>query len=250
MALLATLPILNPEIHTTRRMERWLRGRATVRRLLRAELYLDDPHCAYCRRPLASPDRAVLDHATPRSQGGSDQPSNAMLSCWQCDKAKGNRTISEWKADLLAGLFSIGRSQQGQGMQTQWPVLKALITCESARQNEDETWTLAGVTSHFKIPTEPSPESPLVHTVGVYIELFARDFQERDTVFLTVSAGVEEKGKAEIPCEFTGEPSQVATIGGDIKVKCTSCGQSELGIFWGNRLLGKFPFGTSVASPG
>jgi 5-methylcytosine-specific restriction endonuclease McrA len=106
---LPTLPILNPEIHTTRRMERWLRSRATVRRLLRLELYLDDPHCAYCRRPLAGPDAAVLDHATPRSQGGSDQPSNAMLCCRDCDRAKGARTISEWKSALLAGLFSIGR---------------------------------------------------------------------------------------------------------------------------------------------
>ncbi|HET6324814.1 MAG TPA: HNH endonuclease signature motif containing protein [Planctomycetaceae bacterium] len=106
---LATLPILNPEIHTTRRMERWLRGRCTVRRMLRLELYLQDPFCAYCRRPLACPDAGVLDHATPRSQGGSDQPSNAMLSCRQCDRAKGRRTISEWKAALLAGLFSIGQ---------------------------------------------------------------------------------------------------------------------------------------------
>ncbi len=107
---LATLPILNPEIRTTRRMERWLRGRCTVRRMLRLELYLQDPFCAYCRRPLACPDAGVLDHATPRSQGGSDQPSNAMLSCRQCDRAKGNRTISEWRADLLRGLFAIGPS--------------------------------------------------------------------------------------------------------------------------------------------
>jgi hypothetical protein len=71
-------------------------------------LYQQDPHCGYCRRPLACPDAGVLDHATPRSRGGGDRPSNAILACPQCDRAKGRRTISEWKADLLAGLFAIG----------------------------------------------------------------------------------------------------------------------------------------------
>jgi 5-methylcytosine-specific restriction endonuclease McrA len=106
--MIATLPILNPEVRTTAKLERWLRGRATVRRLLRAELYLEDPHCAYCRRPLAGPWAGVLDHATPKSRGGNDKPSNAILACKACDRAKGNRTISEWRRDLLAGLFSIG----------------------------------------------------------------------------------------------------------------------------------------------
>ncbi len=97
------LPIINPEIHTTRRMELWLRSRRTVRRMLRLELYMEDPHCAYCRRPLACPDAGVLDHATPRSQGGSNQPSNAMLCCRGCDHAKGPRTISEWQRVYLRG---------------------------------------------------------------------------------------------------------------------------------------------------
>ena len=97
------LPILNPEIHTTRRMERWLRGRRTVRRMLRLELWTENPYCAYCRRPLPGPDAGVLDHARPRCQGGGDQPSNAMLSCRQCDQAKGPRTIGEWKADSAGG---------------------------------------------------------------------------------------------------------------------------------------------------
>jgi 5-methylcytosine-specific restriction endonuclease McrA len=101
------LPILNPEVHVSARMDKWLRKRATIRRMLRAELFYQDPHCAYCCKPLAHPDAAVLDHATPKSRGGGDWPSNAMLACRRCDAAKGDRTISEWKADLLAGLFSI-----------------------------------------------------------------------------------------------------------------------------------------------
>ena len=111
--MIAPLPILNPEVHTTRRMERWLRRRATIRRMLRAELFYEDPHCAYCRKPLAGPWAGVLDHATPKSRGGGEGPSNAILACKACDYAKGNRTISEWRRDLLAGLFAIGSGEMG-----------------------------------------------------------------------------------------------------------------------------------------
>jgi 5-methylcytosine-specific restriction endonuclease McrA len=75
--------------------------------MLRLELWLQDAFCGYCRKPLAGPDSGILDHATPKSRGGGDGPSNQILSCRRCDAAKGDRTISEWKADLLAGLFSI-----------------------------------------------------------------------------------------------------------------------------------------------
>ncbi len=112
MTHMTALPILNPEVRTTPRMERWLRRRATIRRMLRAELFYEDPHCAYCRKPLSGPDAGVLDHARPQSRGGGDGPSNAILCCKLCDRCKGDRTISEWKADLLAGLFSIGEERR------------------------------------------------------------------------------------------------------------------------------------------
>ena len=105
------LPIINPEIHTTRRMELWLRSRGTVRRMLRLELYMQDPHCLL---PAAAglPGRWRFDHATPRSQGGSNQPSNAMLCCRGCDHAKGPRTISEWPGSTCGGLRALPNPQR------------------------------------------------------------------------------------------------------------------------------------------
>ena len=43
-----------------------------------------------------------LDH-----EAESDYACNAVLSCRACDRAKGAMTIDEWRAALLAGLFTI-----------------------------------------------------------------------------------------------------------------------------------------------
>jgi hypothetical protein len=93
------LPVLNAEFQTTASMAKWLRSLATVRRLLRLDLFLRDPFLGYCRKPLSSPDAAVLDHATHRRRGGGKGPRNAILSCRQCDFGKGDRTVSEWRHD-------------------------------------------------------------------------------------------------------------------------------------------------------
>ncbi len=49
--------------------------------------------CVYCGKG----DTAFeLDHQVPRSRGGSDRVSNLVLSCHDCNSAKGNRTAAEF----------------------------------------------------------------------------------------------------------------------------------------------------------
>jgi hypothetical protein len=83
------------------------RRRAKRREPIRIALWLDNPSCRYCCVPLRSWKDAVLDHALPASRGGCDGRANAILSCKFCDRAKGDRTIEEWKAALRAGLFAL-----------------------------------------------------------------------------------------------------------------------------------------------
>jgi hypothetical protein len=75
-------------------------------------MWLDDPHCRYCRAPIRFHRDAVLDHAVPASRGGGDGMANAVLSCKSCDRAKGDRTIEEWKDCLLRGLFRVAFSTE------------------------------------------------------------------------------------------------------------------------------------------
>lgn len=39
-----------------------------------------------------------VDHILPRSRGGNDHPENLQLLCPPCNRSKGNRTMSEWRA--------------------------------------------------------------------------------------------------------------------------------------------------------
>lgn len=49
--------------------------------------------CVYCGR---SQTAFELDHMLPSSRGGSDRVSNLVLSCHDCNTAKGNQTASEF----------------------------------------------------------------------------------------------------------------------------------------------------------
>lgn len=49
--------------------------------------------CAYCH---SSNVPFEIDHQIPRSRGGSNRVSNLVLSCHQCNLAKGDKTAAEW----------------------------------------------------------------------------------------------------------------------------------------------------------
>lgn len=48
--------------------------------------------CAYC----GIGKGLTRDHVQPRSRGGSNEPSNIVLACRNCNSAKGARTPAEW----------------------------------------------------------------------------------------------------------------------------------------------------------
>jgi 5-methylcytosine-specific restriction endonuclease McrA len=49
--------------------------------------------CVYCGRGETAFE---IDHVLPRSRGGSDRVSNLVLSCHECNRAKGDRTAAEF----------------------------------------------------------------------------------------------------------------------------------------------------------
>ena len=57
--------------------------------------------CVYCRKR-ATRSRATKDHVVPVSQGGSDDDGNMVDCCRDCNIAKGNRTPSQWAAEILS----------------------------------------------------------------------------------------------------------------------------------------------------
>src|SRR5690348_15651310 len=58
----------------------------------RYRLWQLSPYCRFCGRSLSRQQDATIDHMTPRSQGGGNQPWNLALCCEACNHVKGSRT--------------------------------------------------------------------------------------------------------------------------------------------------------------
>lgn len=87
------------------RRTRAMREASQFRR--RRWLYEQIMVCHYCNRNLVSTKpsewrrfitKPTVDHATPLSRGGKDEPSNWRVCCKKCNQAKGNLTELEFAA--------------------------------------------------------------------------------------------------------------------------------------------------------
>ena len=70
----------------------------------------DGARCVYCGD--AKAERYELDHILPKSRGGTDRVSNLVVSCQQCNIAKGNSSIEEFLADRPVRLATVKRIQR------------------------------------------------------------------------------------------------------------------------------------------
>jgi 5-methylcytosine-specific restriction endonuclease McrA len=70
---------------------------------LKREIFRRDSYtCVYCGHRGNAPTLHV-DHVTPLSRGGSDDPENLATACWFCNLEKGTRTGSEYRWWRLNG---------------------------------------------------------------------------------------------------------------------------------------------------
>lgn len=52
-------------------------------------------NCRYCLIPLDE-NNFSIDHIVPKSQGGSNDKSNKVAACKNCNKHKGSRSVEEF----------------------------------------------------------------------------------------------------------------------------------------------------------
>ena len=60
-----------------------------------AVLHRDDNKCVYCGRSGRN-HRLELDHAVPRSAGGSNRYDNLVAACSDCNRSRGNQPLEVW----------------------------------------------------------------------------------------------------------------------------------------------------------
>ena len=70
----------------------------------------DGRRCAYCGTTKA--ERYELDHIAPKSSGGSNRPSNLVVSCQSCNLAKANTPVETFLTDRPTQLAAIYRIQR------------------------------------------------------------------------------------------------------------------------------------------
>ncbi len=52
-----------------------------------------DHCCAYCG---VKPNFLTIDHVTPRSQNGTNEPNNLLPACKNCNESKGSKSLATW----------------------------------------------------------------------------------------------------------------------------------------------------------
>lgn len=91
------------------------RARTSYLQAIRCELLGTAGTCWTCGTQLIYAHWATLDHLTPLSRGGSDDPENLRLSCLRCNRRRGNRLLEEFCVVQLrkgAGMFAIDDAQR------------------------------------------------------------------------------------------------------------------------------------------
>jgi hypothetical protein len=75
------------------------RGSKWITPVKRLAIYLrDEFRCVYCGRDLhdAHPRELTLDHLTPRCKGGSNEHTNLITACLNCNSRRQHRGVTQW----------------------------------------------------------------------------------------------------------------------------------------------------------
>lgn len=53
-------------------------------------------NCVYCSRSYTEVNYKTIDHIIPISKGGTHDPNNINICCWNCNQSKNNQLLNEW----------------------------------------------------------------------------------------------------------------------------------------------------------
>lgn len=75
----------------------------------------DGHACVYCgATAMSSGAQLHFDHLTPRSAGGSDEPTNLVLACRSCNSRRHDLSLSAWAKSARSYLLFTSESIRKQ----------------------------------------------------------------------------------------------------------------------------------------
>lgn len=84
----------------SQRQKSW-KGMNWCRQSTRLAIYLRDGlACVYCGASVEDGAQLSLDHLTPHSHGGTNEPANLVCCCSRCNSARGDRPVATFARDV------------------------------------------------------------------------------------------------------------------------------------------------------
>ncbi len=75
--------------------------------------------CFYCNVTLSQKEASV-DHIIPKSKGGSNDPSNYLISCRKCNSDRGSLDINIWVDKIINSEYNINMNKTVVGRVSWW----------------------------------------------------------------------------------------------------------------------------------
>jgi 5-methylcytosine-specific restriction endonuclease McrA len=77
-------------------------SKAARRRRRELVLQRDGLRCSYCGGDFSTdPMRLVVDHIRALARGGTDDPANLVIVCWDCNARKGTKPVEVFLLDFI-----------------------------------------------------------------------------------------------------------------------------------------------------
>lgn len=86
-------------LKTHREYLRWKKT-AAYDRWKRKQFLRQGGTCYYCDQPLKG-IKQNNDHVVPKIRGGSNEPKNLVIACWECNRDKYTKLLSRKERDVL-----------------------------------------------------------------------------------------------------------------------------------------------------
>lgn len=114
-----------------------------VSRRLRFEVLRRDKHtCQYCGR--SAPDVAIeVDHLVPVSLGGTDEPSNLVTACEQCNRGKSSvpadsETVERVSADAARWAAAMRQAAEESKLEDRSDIYEAVVNAWTSYRRSRE----------------------------------------------------------------------------------------------------------------
>lgn len=129
--------------------------RVGLSKKVRFEIFKRDQfRCRYCGKPVGLGVVLEVDHIVPVAEGGTNDPANLVTSCFDCNRGKSKRLLSD------PGVIEADHKQRVKAFKEQREQIRALIEYSKDQENLVSELTRDVVRPILESLAEPEKDIP------------------------------------------------------------------------------------------